>query len=114
MSEYKSVGIRLEGKEVQVEECLKRLAHVIHFSRVVWRNYKQHINPQVKFAYLRGYFYADSDTLLSQLEAAHRDIQHLTEALGEAELEIQQLRAKLGELPQPQPGDVVLGSKHNG
>ena len=102
-----SVGIRIEGTSEQVEECLRRLRHVLFFSRTSWRDSD---HPLVKFAYLRAYFY-EPDTLLNQLEAAHRDIRHLTEALGEAELEIQRLREKLQQLPKPQPTDAVLGGR---
>lgn len=105
----KSVGIRIEGTVDQIGECLRRLSHVLFFSRPAsWRDTD---NPLVKLAYLRGYFY-DPDTLLNQLEAAHRDIQHLTEALGEAELELQRLKEKLQQLPKPQPYDAVLGSRN--
>lgn len=107
-----SVGIRIEGTREQLEECLSRLRHVIFFSRT---SFYETECTQVKLVYTRGYLY-DPDTLLNQLEAAHTDIQHLTEALGEAELEIQQLKAELGKLPKPQPTDAVLGgqSRANG
>lgn len=104
-----SVGVRLEGTVEQIEEASRRLSHVLFFYRPAsWRDTD---NPQVKLAYLRAYFYTP-DTLLNQLEAADRDIQHLTEALGEAELEIQGLKEKLQQLPKPRPYDAVLGSRH--
>ena len=113
MSEpMKSLGIRLEGTEEQIEEGYQRLRQVFDISNPS-RLYDQRNDPSgaVKLCYYRAYLY--QSTLLDRLMAAQRDLEESQQLVGELELEIERLREKLGALPKPKPTDVVLGSPHH-
>lgn len=109
MAVYKAVGLRLEGTLEQVEEALRRIGPVMTLQ---YRKIYPHLEPDLVYAYTRAYFKDKEMSIFDALEAAQRDIQHLEEELREADRQIERLKKELGILPEPRPGDVVLGSVH--
>lgn len=110
MSEpMKSLGTRLEGTIRQIEEMLRRLRHVADFEEPSNRQWRDSDHPEVKFCYLRCYFY-EPDTLLDQLEAAMKDIKQLEEEIECLKQENSRLKEALDQQPKPKQYDVVLGN----
>ena len=109
MTERKSVYIRLQGTTDQLQETRRRSSHVIHLSNL--NEYPSRMDPNIKLAYYRGYFY-EKDTLLDQLEAAMADLRELELQKRQLEQENAELKRQLGLVPQPRPYDAVLGIKH--
>lgn len=105
-----STRLRIEGTETQIHEALRRLRYVFEVHEAS-KLYGSRSDPEVKFCYLRCYTYA-IDSLLDQMEAAHRYIAELEAQNGELGLEIERLKDALGILPKPGPGDAVLSPRH--
>lgn len=113
MSEpIKRLWVGIQGSPEYVADFINRIAYIAHIAQ---RNYpKDKGNGEISVS-LTCYTSHDRHlinptNLADMLKAADIEIQELSAALGEAELEIQRLRQELDQLPKPRPYDVVLGN----
>lgn len=102
-------GLRIECTPEEIEEIYSRLGHLFHTNNLS-KPYESK-NVFLKQYYLRIYTY-ERDTLLDQLLAAQKDIEHLTLENDRLLQTIRELRRRLNEEPQSQPWDAVLGGKN--
>lgn len=117
MSEpIKRLWVGIQGSPEYVADFINRIAYIAHITQRNYPKDKGHGEISVSLTCYTSHdrHLINPTNLADLLASAEIEIQELSAALGEAELEIERLKQELGQLPKPQPGDMVLGKCDSG
>lgn len=111
----KRLRVRVQGTPDYVEDFVSRIRAITHISKISdpypCRDSEAEISLYLTCYTSYGRQDIDPRNLYEAMLAARQEVQDLEIQLGEAQAENDRLKERLGDLPMPQPGDVVLGGQ---